>query len=327
MKVNQSLTDDIRSASRSMVRELGFMRPTLAGTNYSPSAVHALLEIEAQGSMTAAQLVQCLGLEKSSVSRMVGKLINAGELKQGVSGEDGRIRQLFLTPQGKHTVGEINNYGQMQVTTAMEHLNASQQQVVRQGLSAYAKALKICRLGTAGSSPSSFNICVGYRPGLVGRVTEMHAAYYSQYAGFGQFFESQVATGIADFVSRLNQPCNGIWVVTQNDRIVGSIAIDGQDLGNDNAHLRWFILDAGCRGSGIGRQLLGEAVAFCEQYGFATTQLWTFKGLDAARRLYESFNFGLVNEEQGKQWGRIVTEQQFIRPRDHSVSNSLSGYM
>jgi hypothetical protein len=32
--------------------------------------VHTLLEISAHGAMTAAQLVQILGLEKSSVSRM-----------------------------------------------------------------------------------------------------------------------------------------------------------------------------------------------------------------------------------------------------------------
>lgn len=124
---------------------------------------------------------------------------------------------------------------------------------------------------------------------------------------------------MADFVSRLNQPGNCIWVATQNDRIVGSIAIDGQDLGNNNAHLRWFILDAGCCGDGVGRQLLGEAVDFCERYGFATIQLWTFKGLEAARRLYESFKFELVHEEEGNQWANMVTEQQFIRPRAKNV--------
>lgn len=313
MSINQSLVEEVRSASRTMVRELGFMRATLAGTDYSPSAVHALLEIEAQGAMTAAQLVQALGLDKSSVSRMVGKLINAGELEETAGDEDGRVKLLSLTEQGKRTVGEIHTFGQMQVTTAMDHLKLSQQQAVAQGLSAYANALKACRVGTAEAMQSPIKISSGYQPGLVGRVAEMHAAFYSKHSGFGQFFESQVATGVAEFAGRLNQPCNRIWAATHNDRIVGSIAIDGQDLGNNEAHLRWFILDDGCRGSGVGRQLLGEAVAFCDQYGFAAIQLWTFKGLDAARRLYESFGFELTHEEQGNQWGTAVTEQQFTR--------------
>lgn len=139
--------------------------------------------------------------------------------------------------------------------------------------------------------------------------------YYSQHAGFGAVFESRVASGVAEFVGRLDQPCNQIWVAMLNERIVGSIAIDGQDLGNQQAHLRWFILDEGCRGSGVGRQLLNAAVTFCDQQGFAAIQLWTFKGLDAARRLYEASGFVLSKEEPGSQWGTLVTEQQFTRHR------------
>jgi predicted transcriptional regulator len=79
--INQSLITEIRRSSRLMVRELGFMNSTLAATDYSPSAVHTLLEIS-HGAMTAAQLVQILGLEKSSVSRMLSRLLAAGELQE-----------------------------------------------------------------------------------------------------------------------------------------------------------------------------------------------------------------------------------------------------
>ena len=313
MNIDSSLIDEIRGSSRTMVRELGFMRTELAGTSYSPSAVHTLLAIGARGSMTSAQLVQFLGLEKSSVSRMVSKLVKAGELEEHAAEEDSRVKQLFLTAQGKRTVGDINSYGQKQVKTALQNLSQSQQQIVAQGLAAYAQALKKCRLGEVEPSRTSIDISAGYQPGVVGRVTEMHSAFYSRHSGFGQFFESKVASGMADFVGRLDEPCNNIWVATHNDRIVGSIAIDGQDLGNNNAHLRWFIMDEVCCGSGVGRRLLEKAMAFCDTFGFAATQLWTFKGLDAARHLYESFGFELVHEKQGKQWGTTVTEQQFTR--------------
>ena len=46
---------------------------------------------------------------------------------------------------------------------------------------------------------------------------------------------------------------------------------------------------------------------------FDETYLNTFKGLDAARHLYESFGFVLTQEEDGSQWGSTVTEQQFRR--------------
>lgn len=63
--------------------------------------------------------------------------------------------------------------------------------------------------------------------------------------------------------------------------------------------MRWFILDDSCRGTGIGRRLLSEAMAFCDSRQFSAVQLWTFKGLDAARKLYESFGFTLIREWQG----------------------------
>lgn len=323
MTTDPALVEEIRSASRTMVRELGFMRATLAATDYSPSAVHTLLEIETRVAVTAAQLVQLLDLDKSSVSRMVAKLIKAGELMESAD-NDGRVKRLHLTKQGRRTVAAIHAYGQLQVKTALEHLNPSQQQAVAQGLSAYAHALNARRTGEGQTPRTSVEISAGYRPGVVGRVTEMQAAFYARHCGFGQFFESKVASGVAEFVGRLDQPGNHIWVATMNDRIVGSIAIDGQDLGNNQAHLRWFILDEGCRGGGVGRLLLREAVEFCDRFGFEAIELSTFKGLDAARRLYEAAGFALTHEEQGSQWGRVVTEQQFTRRRPDAQSGGAS---
>nr|WP_264385758.1 GNAT family N-acetyltransferase [Siccibacter colletis] len=106
------------------------------------------------------------------------------------------------------------------------------------------------------------------------------------------------AAGLAEFAGRLHEVCN---------------QIDGQDQGNNDAYLRWFILDEGCRGTGTGKRLLNEAMAFSDAQGFSTVQLWTFSGLNAARRLYESFGFTLTKEWQGDQWGMMMTEQQFSR--------------
>lgn len=145
--VDTLLIDAIRAASRKMVRELGFMRTTLAGTDYSPSAVHAIMEIGARQSMTAAELAEFLNLEKSSISRMVRKLIEAGELKETVSRGDARAKLLTLTPRGKRTLASINDYGRQQVTSALKQLSDDQQQAVAAGLTAYARALEAHRVG------------------------------------------------------------------------------------------------------------------------------------------------------------------------------------
>jgi len=135
----------------------------------------------------------------------------------------------------------------------------------------------------------------------------MHAAHYSRPWGFGQFLESTVASNAAEFTGQLGHPRNQAWAAIRDSRIVGSIAIDGEDLGDNQAHLRWFILEEGCRGGGVSRRLLGEAMTFCYQACFAATRLWTLKGLDAAH------GFELVQEATGTQSGAEAIEQPFSR--------------
>ncbi|MBB3213312.1 DNA-binding MarR family transcriptional regulator/GNAT superfamily N-acetyltransferase [Herbaspirillum sp. Sphag1AN] len=307
----EALIDQIREASRSMVRELGFMQSTLAATDYPASAVHALLEIGARRSMTAVQLASFLGLEKSSVSRMVRKLINAGEISEA-SHEDARSKSLHLTLKGQKTVAAIEQYGRAQVTDALNCLSSSQRQLAATGLSCYANALALRRTGAI-AEPPAIEVVAGYQPGAIAQIVLMHAQYYSRTVGFGSQFESKVAAGLAEFVPRLTKSCNGLWLALQGGQIVGSIAIDGEDLGKQRAHLRWFIVSDAARGSGAGRQLLETALVFCDAQGFAATHLWTFQGLDAARRLYETHGFQLTEHWQGTQWGKEMVEQSFVR--------------
>lgn len=70
----------------------------------------------------------------------------------------------------------------------------------------------------------------GYRPGLIARITEMQIRYYARETGFGLRFEAVVAGELAEFGLRLENPRNTIWVALKQDRIVGSVAIDGEDL-------------------------------------------------------------------------------------------------
>jgi DNA-binding MarR family transcriptional regulator len=140
-----ALIDDIRAASRQMVRELGFMEATVAATDYPPSAVHTILEIGARGPMTSVQLAEILHLEKSSVCRMVRKLVECGELKDASDADDARSKPLSLTPKGRRTLAALHDFGRRQVAGALAGLTGKERQIVRDGLGIYAKALKAGR--------------------------------------------------------------------------------------------------------------------------------------------------------------------------------------
>ncbi|MFT4012958.1 MAG: helix-turn-helix domain-containing GNAT family N-acetyltransferase [Paracoccus sp. (in: a-proteobacteria)] len=306
MSSSLQVVDSIRTASRQLVRELGFTGRDFAGTALSPSAVHALIEIE-QGGLTARDLGAMLHLEKSSVSRMLRRLVEAGDVVEQVGEDDGRMKLLSLTPSGKDRVAAIHEFARAQVARAFAHLTAEQGRTVLEGLRLYGNALAGKPLRTP------VEICAGYRPGLIGRIAEMHALYYARTSGFGQVFESVVAGGLAEFGGRLGKSRNEIWAALKGGHIVGSVAMDGEDMGAGIAHLRWFIVDDMVRGGGAGKRLLDAALAFADRQGFAETHLWTFSGLDAARHLYEARGFALVEERPGSQWGSEVLEQRFVR--------------
>jgi GNAT superfamily N-acetyltransferase len=63
--------------------------------------------------------------------------------------------------------------------------------------------------------------------------------------------------------------------------------------------------------------LLETAIGFCDAKGYAEIHLWTFRGLDAARALYESIGFVLAEEWVGTQWGMDLPEQRFVRRERH----------
>jgi len=152
---------------------------------------------------------------------------------------------------------------------------------------------------------------LGYVPGAIGRITEVHAAYYHKEWGFGLFFEAKVAKELSSFLERFTAMRDGFWTACLDNTIEGSIAVDGIRADSEGAHLRWFIVSSKLRGHGLGNRLMGEAIRFCQQRRYARMYLWTFEGLDAARHLYEKFGFRLVEQHQGSQWGTPVNEQKF----------------
>ena len=156
-----------------------------------------------------------------------------------------------------------------------------------------------------------YQITRGYVPGAIGRVAEMHAAYYHREWGFGLFFEARVAVELAEFLGRYDEGRDGFWTARVDGSIEGSIAIDGLHAGAEGAHLRWFIISDALRGQGAGSRLLETAIGFCHGCGYRRVYLNTFEGLHAARSLYERHGFRLVEQHRGTQWGREVDEQRF----------------
>lgn len=152
----------------------------------------------------------------------------------------------------------------------------------------------------------------GYYPGLIGKITELHAVYYFENWGFDVSFETQVARELSAFLTGFRPGRDGFWAALVNSVFTGSIAIDGSLSGKEGARIRWFIVEPGFQGLGVGGVLLRRAIQFCRDAGHKNVFLWTFRGLDAARTLYEREGFRLSVEKPVHQWGGEIIEEQFI---------------
>ena len=317
LHIENSLISDVRSASRDLVRQFGLMNQNVAGTDLSLSAVHAIIEIGQAGKLSSRDLGSRLQLEKSTVSRLVKSLVARAEVRELRSSKDLRIKLLSLTRHGKKTLDNIDLYAEAQVSNALARLSNDSQWCVLRGLQNYSSALNASTQSNAIKSVQSCQIKTGYVPTIIARTVEMLHLHMQRHFDFGAGFESRIATDLAEFMSRIDAPCNQIWHAHLNHRILGSISIDGQDLGDGLAHLRWFVVSDSMRGGGVGKALLQQALGFCDEQGFKETRLWTVKGLDSARKLYQDHGFELAEEYQGNQWGTPILEQQFVRPGRH----------
>lgn len=288
------------------------MDSKLAGTQLPPSAVHTVIEIGYGTVSTARELGKLLHLEKSSVSRMLKKLEAGGYLEIDRDGADKRTHRLGLSSSGKALLGQIEKFGREQLLSALGKSSKADLQIVENGLSVLSTAL---RGDVSRVQPEKLEILEGYQPCIVARVTGTHSSFYSKSFGFGVVFERKVATEISEFLGRIERPMNTIFSAYQGSCFLGSVTIDGEHLGGDTAHLRWFIVDPDAQGLGVGRRLMQCATDFIDVQGFGETKLWTFRGLDAARHLYEISGFYLAEEKVGSQWGTPVTEQLFVRPK------------
>lgn len=150
----------------------------------------------------------------------------------------------------------------------------------------------------------------GYYPGLIGQITQLHAVYYAQHWGLDLSFEAQVSRELSEFMVGFQPQRDFLRAARQGERLAGAVALDGSQA--EGARLRWFIVDPAWQGQRLGRRLLNEAMVFGRAAGHLHLFLWTFAGLDAARRLYEAAGFSLAEEHPVQQWGRSIVEQKFV---------------
>lgn len=155
-----------------------------------------------------------------------------------------------------------------------------------------------------------YSIVRGQVPGALQRIVALHDSYYGEHWGFGRAFTEKNLFELSAFLDWFDADRDALWTVHARGSIEGSIAIDGSRAATDGAELRWFLVSDALRGRGAGARLLDAALGFCHDRGYGRVGLWTFKGLDRARQLYDAAGFELTEQRRGNRWGTRVLEQR-----------------
>jgi len=134
----------------------------------------------------------------------------------------------------------------------------------------------------------------------------MHGRYYCKYHGFFSKSEYYFIKYLADFVH--NPEGGKLWVAEIDETIAGSVAIVRVDAAT--AQFRWFLVEKKYQNMGIGKNLIKIALDYCRESKYKNLFLWTFKGLDTARHLYDKTGFALTEEKPNNEWSSVEIIEQ-----------------
>ncbi len=147
------------------------------------------------------------------------------------------------------------------------------------------------------------------RPGDLGWVVMAHGEVYAAEFGWDASFEALVARIVADYAASNDPARETAWIAEVDGRRVGCVFCVAAD--ETTAQLRILLVDPSARGHQLGGRLVDECVAFARQAGYARMKLWTNHPLAAARRIYLSRGFELVEEEPHHSFGVDLVGQVY----------------
>ena len=135
--------DELRQGLQQLIRLSRILEPhSGAGTHASLSEVMALGELADVEAMSQHQLARRLGLEKSTVSRLVAGLVDRGWVSRQRNPDNRRLYRLQLTHDGQAAARQIGKQLRAQHAQLLSGLTQAERQGLTIGLAGIARVLK-----------------------------------------------------------------------------------------------------------------------------------------------------------------------------------------
>jgi GNAT superfamily N-acetyltransferase len=140
-----------------------------------------------------------------------------------------------------------------------------------------------------------------HEAGDLGWIVHRHGVLYAKEYGYDHRFEAIVARVAADFLDAHDPSRERCWIADRDGEILGAVMLVKATA--SIAKLRLLYLEPGARGLGLGRRLVDECLRFASEAGYEKVTLWTQSSLTAARHIYESAGFRMVESKVHADFG------------------------
>jgi len=285
----------IRRFNRFYTRRIGVLHQGLLESPWSLAEVRVLYELAHRPGLTARDLGRDLDMDAGYLSRILRGFERRGYLRRESSEADARQRLLSLTGDGKRAFAPLERRSQKEVAAMLAPLCGT----ARERLVGAMAAIEAVLAPDAAAAPAL--VLRTHRPGDMGWVVQAHGEIYAKEYGWDERFEALVAHIAGEFIDKLDPAKERCWIAERDGERVGSVFLVKKSA--TVAKLRLLIVDPKARGTGLGAQLVDECIRFARERGYRKMTLWTQQNLTAARRIYETRGFEVVEEEKHAMFG------------------------
>jgi DNA-binding MarR family transcriptional regulator/GNAT superfamily N-acetyltransferase len=298
----------VRSFNRFYTRIIGLLdeQGGPGAAALSLTQVRLLYELASHDDLTARELADGLSLDAGYLSRLLSGFERRGLIKRTASRQDAREKRLRLSAAGRRLFKPLFDQAQQRIASLIEPLTAGDRQHLLTAMSAIRELL---------SPPGEHDgrrdraepLLREHRPGDIGWVIALHGELYYREYGWNSDFEALVAGIGADFLRRFDPSGDRAWIAEIDGERVGCAFVVRSS--RTAAKLRLVLVAPRARGTGLGRRLVREAIAFARSSGYRKLTLWTNDCLHAARAIYASEGFELVRHEPHQSFGKQLVGQ------------------
>ena len=285
----------VRRFNRFYTQKIGVVREGYLNSPYSLAEARVLYELGARERPSASELARDLGFDPGYLSRIVARFAKRKLVVSERSAADRRVSHLVLTDKGKAAFARVNARSRHEIGEWLGTLPAKDQERL---VGAMHTIEGLLDARPEAKTPYLIRL---HQPGDIGWVVSRHGALYAEEYGWDETFEALVAEITAKFVRRFDARRERCWIAEKDGENVGSVFLVKKTA--TVAQLRLLIVDPKARGLGIGHRLVDECIAFARRVGYRKIILWTNDILHAARRIYESRGFRLLEEEKHHSFG------------------------